>query len=121
MTPPTRQQRRLATASVMALMLWLGAWFGIVSPAKVLPGWVPVLILWLPLLPALPLLWRGRRGACIWGSMIGVFYAGLAVVELVANPPERAWAAVALALSLVSVLVLVHCARRWPVPGAQES
>ena len=40
--------------------------------------------------------------------MIGVFYAGLAVVELVANPPQRAWAAVALALSLVSVLVLVQ-------------
>jgi len=114
MTPPPRPPRSVAVGGVLALMLWLGLWFGIAAPPAVIPGWVPVLILWLPLLPSLPLLWRGRRGACAWGSMIGVFYAGFAIVELVANPPERVWATVALALSLLMVIILVRCARRWP-------
>jgi len=115
MSPPLPPGRRQATACVAALMLWLGVWLGIVAPPVAVPPWVPVLILWLPLLPALLLLWRGRRGAAIWTSMIGVFYAGFAIVELTANPPERVWAAIALALSLLTVLMMIHCARRWPV------
>ncbi len=116
MTPP-RSQRFFAVGVVLGLMLWLGVWLGIAAPTAAIPGWVPVLILWLPLLPSLPLLWQGRRGACVWGSMIGVFYAGFAIVELVANPPERIWAAGALALALLTVIILVHCARRWPARG----
>ncbi|MGB5623492.1 MAG: DUF2069 domain-containing protein [Gammaproteobacteria bacterium] len=115
MNPPLPPGRRQATACVGALMLWLGIWLGIVAPPVAVPPWVPVLILWLPLLPALPLLWRGRRGACIWSSMIGVFYAGFAIVEVTANPPERALAAITLALALLTVSILVRCARRWPV------
>lgn len=118
MIAPPRSQRSVAVGGVLALMMWLGIWLGVAAPPAAIPRWVPVLILWLPLIPALPLLWRGRRGACIWGSMIAVFYAGFAIVELVANPPERVWAAVALALALLTVILLVRCARRWPARGA---
>lgn len=107
-------QRRIAVLSVAALLVWIALWLGVFARPAAIPGWLPVLIMWLPLFPTLPLLWRGRRGACTWGSMIGVFYAGFAVVELTANPPERAWAAGALALSLAMVFVLVRCARHWP-------
>lgn len=114
MKPPFPPGHRSAVAGVAALMLWLGVWFGILAPPVAVPPWVPVLILWMPLLPALPLLWRGRRGAAVWTSMIGVFYAGFAIVELTANPPERVPAAIALALALLTVSLMVRCARRWP-------
>jgi uncharacterized membrane protein len=111
-------QRRVAVLSVAALLAWIALWLGVYAGPAAIPGWVPVLVMWLPLFPTLPLLWRGRRGACAWGSMIGVFYAGFAVVELTANPAERVWAAGALALSLAMVFVLVRCARHWPASQA---
>lgn len=104
----------MAILSVAALLAWIALWLGAIAPPAAIPGWIPVLVLWLPLAPSLPLLWRGRRGACVWSSLIGVFYAGFAVVELTANPPERFWAAGALALSLAMTFVLVRCARAWP-------
>lgn len=43
--------------------------------------------------------------------MIGVFYAGFAVMELVANPAARWWAAATLLLSVLMILMQVRMIR----------
>jgi uncharacterized membrane protein len=118
---PAQPQRRLAVASVVVLLLWLGVWFGVTESSGTLPPLLVVALLWLPLVPVVPMLWRGRRGALVWGSMIGVIYAGLALAELIANPEARIWAAGALGLSSVVTALLVRYARHWPADHGQQS
>lgn len=113
MIPPTPGQRRLATATVVALMTWLAVWYGLAEPPGAVP-WLLVILLWAPWLPVLPMLVRGRRKGCAWGSVFSVLYAGLALTELIANPGERIWAAGAFGLSLAVMGILIRYSRRWP-------
>lgn len=110
---PPAAQRRLAAASVVMLLLWLALWYGFAAPPEVLSPVLVVGLLWIPWLPVLPALLRGRLKGCRWGSIISVLYAGLALTELIANPQAQLWAAVALGLSLVVMFVLIRYARRW--------
>jgi uncharacterized membrane protein len=88
----------MAGGTVALLLTWMGLWMG-VGPEGVVPAVVAIALAWMPLLPAVPALLRGGRKAAGWCSMVGVFYAGFAIMELAANPASGIWAAVALALS----------------------
>jgi len=118
-TAPTPGQRQLTVAPVVALLLWLALWSEMTEPAGAVlsPLWV-VALLWLPWLPVLPLLFRGRRKGCAWGSIVSVFYVGMSLTELIANPGAQLWAAGALGLSCVVMVILIRCARRWPAETA---
>ncbi len=98
-----------AAASVAILLAWLGWWLGIAAPPAH-PA-VAIAIAWLPLAPALPWLARGSARAAAWCSLAGMFYAGFAVMEVVANPGERWRAGVALLLTLVTIAALVRLIR----------
>ena len=98
-----------AAASVAILLLWLGWWLGITAPPTH-PG-IAIAIAWLPLAPALPWLARGSARAAGWCSLAGMFYAGFAIMEIVANPAERWRAGIALLLTLVMIAALVRLIR----------
>ncbi len=108
-TPPA-----LAGATASLLLLWLGAWLMIGTPAGAVPAPVAVVLAWLPILPALPAIFRGSRKAAGWCSLVGVFYVGFSVMELAANPASRAWAAVALAISFMMITAQVRMLRNGP-------
>ena len=101
----------LAGASTVVLLVWLSVWLGIGAAAGILPASGAVLLAWLPLLPALPAVFRGSRKAAGWSCLAGVFYAGFAIMELTANPASRAWASVALALALTMIAAQVRMIR----------
>jgi uncharacterized membrane protein len=98
-----------AAASVAILLAWLGWWLGIAAPPTH-PA-LAIAVAWLPLAPALPWLARGSARAAGWCSLAGMFYAGFAVMEVVANPGERWRAGVALLLTLVMIAALVRLIR----------
>jgi len=108
----------LTVGAVVALLLWLALWSGMTEPTTALSAYWVVALLWLPWLPVLPLLLRGRRKGCAWGSIISVFYVGMGVTELIANPGAQLWAAGALGLSCVVMAILVRYARQWPAETA---
>lgn len=101
-----------AAASVAALLLWLAWWLGLASPPFLPP--VAVGLAWLPLAPAIPSLTRGSAKAAGWCSLAGVFYAGFAVMEVVANPADRWLAGVALVLTLAMIASQVRLIRARP-------
>lgn len=105
----------MAGATVALLLGWMGLWMGF-GPDGSVPAPAAIALAWLPLLPALPRLFRGGRKAAGWCSMAGVFYAGFAVMELVANPAATIWAAVALALSLMMIAAQLRLIRDRPKP-----
>ena len=103
----------LAGGSALLLLAWMGLWMA-VGPDGPVPAPVAVLIAWLPILPVIPALFRGRRKAAGWCSLVGVFYAGFAVMELAANPPARPWATVALGLACLMIYGQLGLARSRP-------
>lgn len=106
---------RQAAVSVAALLLWLGWWLGVASPQG---SAIAVVLAWLPLAPALPWVARGGPKAAGWCSLAGVFYAGFAAMEVVANPLQRLHAGIALVLTLVMIAALVRLIRsRRPQPS----
>lgn len=106
----------MAGGTVALLLTWMGLWMGL-GPGGSVPVAAAIALAWLPLLPALPGLFRGGRKAAGWCSLVGVFYAGFAVMELLANPASRTWAAVALALSVVMISSQLRLIRSRPGPG----
>jgi len=101
----------LAGFSILLVLGILGLWLGLAQPPAALSAALAVLLAWLPLAVALPAIFRGGRRAAGWVSMIGVFYAGFAVMELVANPAARWWAAATLLLSVLMILMQVRMIR----------
>lgn len=98
----------------MALLLvWMALWMAL-GPDGAVPAPAAIALAWLPLLPAIPWLIRGGRKAAGWCSMIGVFYAGFAVMELTANPASGTWATIALGLSLVMISAQLRLIRSRP-------
>ena len=113
MTTPVPGQR-LAVSSVVALLVWLALWHWMTRTGGAVSLLLVVSALWLPWLMILPLLLQGRRKGAAWGSIIIVFYVGMGVMELIADPQAQLWAGGALGLSCVAMVILIRCARRWP-------
>ncbi len=93
------------------LLSWLAIWLGFAVPVTAIPPPAAVLLAWMPILPVVPALFRGRRNAASWCSLAGVFYVGFSVMELVANPASRVWAAVALVLTLLMIAAQIRLIR----------
>lgn len=102
---------RPAATSMAFLLVWLALWLGTTDTETPALSLLTIGFAWLPLAPAVPLVWRGSRKAAGWTCMAGVFYAGFFVMELVANPAARWWASVALALALVMISLQVRMIR----------
>ena len=96
---------RQAALALAALLLWLGWWLGFASPSA---SAIAVLLAWLPLAPALGFVAKGGPKAAGWCSLAGVFYAGFAVMEVVANPRQRWHAGIALILTLAMIATQVR-------------
>jgi len=106
-----------AGVSVLLVLAWLALWLVIDTPGDSIPGALAVAVAWVPLLPAVPGLFRGSRRAAGWSALAGVFYEGFAVMEVVANPASRAWAAVAVALIFLMISAQVRMLRTRSCPG----
>jgi len=107
--PPwaARGARLGVVAGVVALILLVAWWCldgGASGSALVL-----AVLLSAPLWLALPGLQSGRRSTYAWMSMAVVPYLALAVMESVANPAARLWAALGLCVAfLVFVLLIIY-------------
>jgi uncharacterized membrane protein len=109
-----RRAARLAAASAATFLIWMGIWQGIATPPETIRPAFAVAMLWVPILPALPMIFLGSRRAATWCSLIGVFYFGFAVMELVANPAAYAWAAAAMLLCLLMIGLQLRLVRLGP-------
>ena len=95
--PLFRINALLATLLTGFYLAW---WWYLGAP----PGKLPLAALTaatLPLVLLLPALWSGNRFGMSLAGFIVPFHFAYAVMELVANPPARAWIAVQTFLSLV--------------------
>lgn len=103
--------RLVALACHVLLMLGLVAWC----------GWLPGILLCLPLLAPLPGLLRRRTYTAAWASMLLVFYVAGLLAEGVAVPGRRTigtWLSVVAALDFVAVVLFVRLsARERKVPA----
>lgn len=90
----------------MAMLLALVATWCLQDGFSIM-GLTLALLLGAPLWLALPGLHRGTRRAYAWSSLALAFYLALALMETVANPSVRLWAALALFLILVIFMLLI--------------
>lgn len=102
---------RLAGGSILLLMAWLAFWLWNPAPDGAVTGLTVLMLAWAPLAPAVPLIYRGSRKAAGWIALVGVIYAGLSTMEVVANPAARWWATSALVLSGLMVVFQVRMIR----------
>lgn len=103
-----------AAASAAIFLIWLGVWQGIAAPPDAISPIILIIVLWIPILPAIPLIFQGNRRAATWCSLIGVFYFGFTVMELVANPVARPWAAIGMFLCALMVGLQLRLIRSRP-------
>lgn len=86
MTPLSPWVRRAALVGWLACLVTLLVWFGMDGTGA--GPWIAGALA-LPLLPALPGLWRGRRYTYGWLSLLLLGYMTLGLTETFANPADR--------------------------------
>lgn len=116
MTRGVRYTRaRAATLATWSLLLLtLGTWH-LAAPAAVAVGLAVLTIL--PLLAALPGLWRGRRRTYRWASLTLAPAMAWSLTEIVANPADRLIAMAAATLAFAALAALVATLRTMPPAG----
>ncbi|MDR3418558.1 MAG: DUF2069 domain-containing protein [Nevskia sp.] len=105
MKPLSAWARRAALLLHLVLVGGLVAWC----------GWLPGMLLSLPLLTALPGLLRGRTYTASWASMLVVFYVAGLLAEGVAMPGRRSVGTLlstVAALDFVSLVLFVRLTGR---------
>ena len=100
-----RRTRSAVASTIAALILALVAW-------RVRTGFsvgdvVLIVVLTLPLVIAMPRLWAGHRRTYAWMTLAITPYLIVAITEAVANPLQRAWAAVCLAIAFLLFVLLI--------------
>lgn len=80
---------RLAAICAFALLGWQWLWHLWLSPPDALPGWLPAVLLSLPILPAVLLSLRGHPRAGFWGAVAALLYFALGISEAWAEPAAR--------------------------------
>ena len=98
-------------ARIAALLLHLGLIVGLIAWC----GWLPGLLLSLPLLTPLPGLLRKKTYTAGWATMMVVFYVGGLLAEGVAIPGRRnigTALSIVAALDFVSLVLFVRFAAR---------
>lgn len=108
MSPDARLARRanqIVLLLLFSLLVLVVAWQ--LSAAATGRSLVTAAILASPLLLPLKGLWQGSRYTHAWATLCVIPYFIVGTVEAIANPAERIWAAVCLALSLALFCALI--------------
>lgn len=100
------RRTRIAVAStIAALILALIAWR--VTTGFSIGDGVLIVLLTLPLLIAMPRLLAGHRRTYAWMTLAVTPFLIVAITEAVANPAQRAWAGVCLAVAFLLFVLLI--------------
>ena len=105
-TDSLARRTRIAVASTIAVLIAaLVVW-------RVQTGFstgdaVLIVVLSLPLLIALPRLLSGHRRAYAWMTLAVTPFLVVAITEAVANPAQRAWAGLCLAVAFLLFVLLI--------------
>jgi len=75
--------------TLVGLVVLQPAWFVWLAPPELVPPWMAVTVMGLPLLLALPFVWRLRKNALVVVGCILLIHFCLAVSEAWANPVAR--------------------------------
>ena len=75
--------------SLIALIVLQPLWFAWLAPPKLVPAWLAVTIMGLPLLLLLPFVWRLRKEALVITGCVLLLHFCLAVAEAWASPAAR--------------------------------
>ena len=103
---------RWRTATIVLLLLLAAhcvLWEGWLAPLRAGGSWLTLKAL--PLLIALPGLWRGRRYTYQWFSMLELLYVAEGAVRIFDPPPTGALAAIELLLACALFLCVLGFAR----------
>ena len=109
-----RRANQVVLLLLLALLIVVVAWqlaAGLTSRSLVIAA-----VLATPLLLPLKGLWQGSRYTHAWATLCVIPYFIVGTVEAVANPAQRTWAAVCLALSLALFTALIAYLRLTRVP-----
>src|SRR5690606_34767148 len=97
--------RIAVVAALIALIAALIAWR--VGTGLTVGDVVLIVVLTLPLVVALPRLLAGHRRTYAWMTLAVTPYLIVAITEAVANPAQRAWAALCLGIAFLFFLLLI--------------
>lgn len=100
-----RRTRIAVVAALFVLIAALIAWR--VGTGLTVGDIVLIVVLTVPLLAALPRLLAGHRRAYAWMTLAVTPYLIVGITEAVANPSQRAWAALCLAIALLFFVLLI--------------
>lgn len=75
--------------SLVGLIVLQPVWFGWLAPPELMPAWMAIAIMGLPLLIALPFVWRLNKAALVVAGCILLVHFCLAVSEAWVNPAAR--------------------------------
>ncbi|RFF30258.1 DUF2069 domain-containing protein [Wenzhouxiangella sediminis] len=75
--------------SLLGLIVLQPLWFGWLAPPELVPAWMAIAIMGLPLLGLLPFVWGLRKNALVVAGCLLLVHFCLAVSEAWANPAAR--------------------------------
>lgn len=110
-----RRTRIVIASTIAALIVTLVAWR--VTTGFSIGDGVLVVALTLPLLIATPRLLAGHRRTYAWMTLAVTPFLIVAITEAVANPAQRAWAAVCLVVAFLLFILLIAYLRITREPG----
>ena len=75
--------------SLLGLIVLQPIWFGWLAPPELVPAWLAIAMMGLPLLLLLPFVWRLKKEALVVAGCVLLLHFCLAVSEAWANPAAR--------------------------------
>lgn len=87
--------------ALVGLIVLQPLWFGWLAPPELVPPWMAITIMSLPLLLALPFVWRASRNSLVVAGCILLVHFCLAVSEAWANPAARVPAIIQVVLIVI--------------------
>ena len=75
--------------TLLGLVVLQPAWFGWLAPPELVPAWMAIAVMGLPLLLLLPFVWRLNKEALVIAGCVLLVHFCLAVSEAWANPAAR--------------------------------
>jgi len=91
----------LCRHALLGLIILQPLWFFWLAPSQVLPPWLATAIMALPLVLALPGVWRARRNALVITGCILLLHFSVAVSETWATPAARLPAIIQIVLVVI--------------------
>ncbi len=105
MTSTARTAHRIVVTSHLLLFAVVIAWRAVGQ--YTVPNVLWTLVLCIPLLLPVRGLWQGKRYTHAWATLCVIPYFVVGVTEAVADPAQRLWAGICLALSLTLFTALI--------------